>query len=142
MGTKRIRKRIGGTLRVENRGFQVTFPRGSCPEDIEASLKILYDFEPESGSNYALACPIIMLGPHGYEFASGRKAVEIELPVPHYQEIKTRHPEAKLVVYQSSTREGEPLRWRPLEVYLRVAEAFHGLFTQKKAFEVFKIIKI
>lgn len=118
--TKRIRKRIGGTLRVENKGFQVEFPRGSCPEDIDASLKIFYDYEPETieseDSGLALACPVIMLGPHGYKFNPRNKPVEVELPVPHYKEIKQRNPDARLMIFQSSTLEGEPLKWYNLEV--------------------------
>ena len=124
--SKRIRRRIGGSLKLDSHsGLKVTFPRGSCQEDIEAKLKVLYDCEPYNPTvpstskvdvHGSLACPIIMLGPHGYHFNVNRKAVEIELPVPHYREILELFPRARLVIYQSSTREGDALKWEKVEV--------------------------
>jgi len=120
---KKIRRRIGGSLKLDD--FKVSFPRGSCQEDIEAKLKILYDCEPYNPAipskskvevEGSLACPIIMLGPHGYHFNVNRKPVEIELPVPHYREILNLFPRARLVIYQSCTREGDPLNWEKVEV--------------------------
>jgi len=124
--SKRIRRRIGGSLKLDSHsGLKVTFPRGSCQEDIEAKLKVLYDCEPYNPTvpstskvdvHGSLACPIIMLGPHGYHFNVNRKAVEIEWPVPHYREILELFPRARLVIYQSSTREGDALKWEKVEV--------------------------
>eukprot|EP00092_Neocalanus_flemingeri_P026631 GFUD01028866.1.p1 GENE.GFUD01028866.1~~GFUD01028866.1.p1 ORF type:complete len:967 (+),score=196.03 GFUD01028866.1:59-2959(+) len=134
--SKKIRRRIGGSLKLDSHsGLKVTFPRGSCQEDIEAKLKVLYDCEPynptvpstsKSDVQGSLACPIIMLGPHGYHFNVNRKPVEIELPVPHYREILELFPRARLVIYQSSTHEGDALeingykgdalKWEKIEV--------------------------
>jgi len=114
---KRMCRRYGGRVELaESKGFKVHFPRGSCSGDVDCSLTILYDHdectnkEPEK---FALACPIIRLGPHGYKV--DRKAVEIELPVPHYKEIKSKFPDANLLIYQSNTSEN-PLYWEPLDV--------------------------
>jgi len=123
--SKRIRRRIGGSLRLPNLpGLKITFPRGSCDVDIDASIKVLYDYEPPDPDKLndpevmegTLACPIIMVGPPGYQFNMNRKPVEIELPVPHYREIVSRWPSAILSIWQSSTRENEVLNWQQVEV--------------------------
>ena len=118
--SKRIRSRIGGSL-IHSHGIKVKFPRGSCREDTDAYLKILYDTVPDNTAESlqtknTLACPIIRLGPHGFRVEETRKPVEIELPVPLYREILEQFPRAELTVYESSTREGEPLEWRRLEL--------------------------
>lgn len=113
---KRIRGRIGGSL-VHHYGIKIKFPRGSCTEDTDAFLKILYDSVPGSDSvESGLACPMIMLGPHGFKVGSKRKHVEVELPIPDYCDIKERFPRAELMVYESSTKEGEALDWRKLDL--------------------------
>ena len=97
----------------------MTFPRGSCDLDIDASIKVLYDHvpsEPKAVDEGCLACPIIMVGPPGYQFNRNRKPVEIELPVPHYREILENWPRATLTIWQSSTRETDPLNWEQVEV--------------------------
>jgi len=124
--SKKIRRRIGGSLKLDSHsGLKVTFPRGSCQEDIEATLKVFYDLEPYNPTDPSdhkvevqdsLACPIIMLGPHGYHFNRNRKPVEIFLPIPHYQEILELFPRARLVIYESSTQEGDTPKWEKIEV--------------------------
>lgn len=127
--SKRIRRRIGGSLKIPDLipGLKISFPRGACPEDITASMKVLYDYEPwdpttdTRGSHGreaegGLASPILMLGPHGYQFDTRKKPVEIEVPIPHYREILELFPRARLIVYQSSTKEGEPLEWTKLDI--------------------------
>ena len=107
--SKRIRRRIGGSLKLPDLipGLKISFPRGSCPEDITASVKVLYDYEPwdpttatSRGSHgreaeAGLASPILMLGPHGYQFDTRKKPVEIEVPIPHYREILELFPRAR-----------------------------------------------
>ena len=115
---KRIRRRIGGHLQVEScPELKITFPRGSCPEDINAEVRIFHNAEPWHPDNVetehkVLACPIIMLGPPGYRFS---KDVVIELPVPHYYEVTARHPSAEFKIYQSHTLHGDPLLWEELD---------------------------
>ena len=72
----------------------MTFPRGSCSDDLEASIKVLYDFShPTDFENsqesdvHGLASPIVMVGPPGYQFNTNRKPVEIELPIPHHRKF-------------------------------------------------------
>ena len=118
---KKIRSRIGGNMSISagDQGalVKVTFPRGTCREDTDAFLRILYDCVPGSlEAESSLACPIIMLGPHGFKVGQGRKMVKIELPVPHYKTIMKRFPGAELLVYESSTRESEPPHWIRLEL--------------------------
>eukprot|EP00090_Calanus_glacialis_P008679 TRINITY_DN17039_c0_g1_i1.p1 TRINITY_DN17039_c0_g1~~TRINITY_DN17039_c0_g1_i1.p1 ORF type:complete len:960 (-),score=170.98 TRINITY_DN17039_c0_g1_i1:174-3053(-) len=136
--SKKIRRRIGGSLKLDSHiGLQVTFPRGSCQEDIEAKLKVFYDCEPYNPTipstnkievQGSLACPIIMLGPHGYHFNVNRKPVEVELPVPHYREILELFPRARLVIYQSSTREGDAPQWEKVDVdRVSIHSYKHGL---------------
>ena len=111
---KKIRRRIGGELKLNS--VKITFPRGSCPEDIEARVKILHHKEPEYPENVfvpgVLACPIIMLSPGGFNFS---KNVTIELPVPNYHLVKEVEPKAELRIYQSCTKNGQPLKWEELE---------------------------
>ena len=124
--SKKIRRRIGGSLKLDSHsGLKVTFPRGSCQEDIEATLKVFYDLEPfnptaptvnKTEVQDSLACPIIMLGPHGYHFNRNKKPVEVYLPVPHYREILELFPRARLVIYESSTMEGDAPKWKVIEV--------------------------
>jgi len=124
--SKKIRRRIGGNLKLDSHpGLRIKFPRGSCQEDIEATLKVFYDSEPynptvPSMNNIdvqgSLACPIIMLGPHGYQFNRNKKPVEIYLPVPHYREILELFPRARLEIYESSTQEGDDPNWEKIEV--------------------------
>ena len=113
--TKRIRSRIGGSLFYNSKGpnrIKVKFSRGTCTEDTEAFLQILNDQMPGSTEREPnLACPIVMLGPHGFKVGPNKKMVEIELPIPAYREIMERCPTAELVVYESDTQEGKPRNW-------------------------------
>lgn len=92
-----------------------------------------------------LASPIISLGPHGLEFNSNRLPVSyfntltllnpycnvkkfiifniffqvlISLPIPNYHEIIRVCPNAKLIAYESSTDDGEPMVWKKIDVEL------------------------
>ena len=112
--SKKILRRLGGELKLNS--VKISFPRGSCSEDIEARVKVLHDKEPSHPENVVvpglLACPIVMLSPGGYNF---NKNVTIELPVPNYRRVKEIEPKAELKVFQSCTRNGEALKWEELE---------------------------
>ena len=114
--SKRIRRRIPCKLIAESvPGLKISFPGGSCNSDIVAKVKLFHDVEPRHPDNVqvpgALACPIIKLSPHGEVFNHN---VEIELPVPNYNQIKNINPNADIKIYQSQTEEGEPLQWELL----------------------------
>lgn len=113
---KRIRRRIGGELKVrEHPDLKVTFPRGSCQHDIQAEVKIFHDKEPWHQGNQVdgiLACPIIMLSPHGYKF---KKDVTVELPIPMYKKVMDLNPAAEILIYKSETEYGEPLEWERID---------------------------
>nr|CAD7449303.1 unnamed protein product [Timema bartmani] len=125
---KRIRCRTGGRLRMDEvPGVEVEFPRGCLESDVDAYLRVLFDSEPQlEKSSRALASPIIMLGPHGHQFDTNRppvsprpspvsQVVRIMLPVPDYHTIMARFGgRARLSVWQSSTRDGEPMVWEEL----------------------------
>ncbi|XP_046990060.1 uncharacterized protein LOC124595385 [Schistocerca americana] len=123
---RHIRSRRGGRLYLEEvPGVEVVFPQGCLEHDLDAYLRILFDSEPHmltTGEHhaYALASPVIMLGPHGHQFDQNRQPVYIRLPVPDYHEIVQHFgPHVRLSVWQSSTREGEPMVWNRLDVPLK-----------------------
>jgi len=113
---KSIRRRIGGELKIrEHSDLRVTFPRGSCHLDIHAEVKIFHNKEPWHQGNQVdgiLACPIIMLSPHGYKF---KKDVIVELPVPMYKKVMDQYPKAEILIYKSETEYGEPLEWERID---------------------------
>ena len=140
--SKKIRRRIGGELKLNS--VKISFPRGSCKEDIEARVKILHDKEPVHPANVlvpgVLACPIIMLSPGGHNFM---KNVSIELPVPNYHLVKEIEPKAELKVYQSCTRNGEPLKWEELEPNMCSINKYkNGLVTFSFTVSHFSFFKI
>jgi hypothetical protein len=120
---KRIRKRNGGILRIEDiPGVEVTFPRGCLEDDIDAYLRVIFDTDtallPENlRQKYSLASPIIMIGPHGLNFPPDRPVV-ISLPVPDLQQICKRFNvkdiHRSLTIWQSPTSESQPVGWRRL----------------------------
>lgn len=121
---KHIRCRSGGRIRIhEVPGLEIVFPRGCLEQDLDAYVRVLYDSEPtfrrESNRRQdrsSLASPVIMLGPHGYHFSSSKPPVLVSLPVPDYDQIIRRFPNARLNVWHSSTEENEPMAWEPLNV--------------------------
>ena len=71
-----IRQRSGGRLRNKAApGVEIDFPRGSLQEDIFASVRVIFDDDPTESR--ALASPIVMVGPHGYQFVSDRPPVTV-----------------------------------------------------------------
>ena len=71
-----IRQRSGGRLRNKAApGVEIDFPRGSLQEDIFASVQVIFDDDPTESR--ALASPIVMVGPHGYQFVSDRPPVTV-----------------------------------------------------------------
>ncbi|KAF4519526.1 hypothetical protein B566_EDAN009429 [Ephemera danica] len=127
---KRIRRRMGGTLRVEEvPGVEIVFPRGCLDDDVDAYLRVLYDCETLKSdllSKQALASPIIMIGPHGHQFDPSRPAVLVTLPVPDMKNICQRfniplnQAVSSLSVFQSPTMESEPIVWERLNTELFV----------------------
>ena len=134
---KTIRRRIGGSIMSDHvPGLCIKFPRGSCQTDVEAQLKIYHNVEPYHRDNVSvpgvLACPIIMITPHGRKFGNN---VRIELPVPNYTRVKETHPQANLIVYHSQSRSGQALRWRRLEPD-KISIHFHKNGTHTVSFSV------
>lgn len=145
--SKTIRSRIGGSL-VHSRGpskITVKFPRFTCMQDTHAFLKILYDRVPGcSDTEPNLACPIVMLGPHGFRVRPNGKKVVIELPVPDYHKIIERCPKARLVVYESDTKDGSELEWSKVELKRQsineYSEGFVSISFGVYHFSFFKVV--
>ena len=123
--TKKIRRRIGGRLKMSQyaENLEVKFPRGSCQEDIVASLKILGNLQlPSAGgvldTDQPLACPVIMLEPHGVKFnQTSDTPVEIQLPVPDYDRIQQLQPRPELLFYHAAhSGPTKLLRWERMEL--------------------------
>ena len=144
---KRIRQRIGGSVMCDSvPGLCIKFPRGSCQTDVEARLQIFHNVEPYHPDNTqvpgVLACPMIMLTPHGKR--PGFKNVIIELPVPFYKQVKDVEPKANLIVYHSKSKLGEPLRWSKLDPdILSTHQHKNGTYTVSfpvRHFSFFKLV--
>lgn len=113
-----IRQRSGGRLRNPAApGVEINFPRGSLKEDIVASVQVLFEDDPCEAR--ALASPVVMVGPHGYQFKESQPPVTIRLPLPDYRRIRHRFP-TQLSVWQSNTSEHEAVFWERLPVDIRV----------------------
>ena len=113
-----IRQRSGGRLRNPAApGVEVNFPRGCLKEDIVASVQVLFEDDP--CESRALASPVVMVGPHGYQFNVNHPPVTIRLPLPDYVQIRHKFP-TQLSVWQSNTSEDEAVFWEKLEVDIRV----------------------
>ncbi|CAG0879835.1 unnamed protein product [Darwinula stevensoni] len=129
---RRISGRLGGSINVSAvPGVKVIFPKGSLNEDIDAFVRVLYDdeFSNQECDEWALASPVIMLGPHGYDFNEDSDPVVVQLPIPHYMEIKSKFPLSReLQIYQSSTTEDEPLHWEKISVQSTVTESIDGIY--------------
>lgn len=113
-----IRQRSGGRLRNPAApGVEITFPRGCLKEDIVASVQVLFDDDPCEAR--ALASPVVMVGPHGYQFSANQPPVTIRLPLPDYSRIRHQFP-TQLTVWQSNTAENEAVFWERLNVAVQV----------------------
>ncbi len=113
-----IRQRSGGRLRNPAApGVEVNFPRGCLKEDIVASVQVLFEDDP--CESRALASPVVMVGPHGYQFSADQPPVTIRLPIPDFIQIRHKFP-TQLSVWQSNTSENEAVFWERLEVEIRV----------------------
>lgn len=114
-----IKKGIGGCLNVDEvPGAEVNFPETSLLYDIEASIKVLYaddpyDVDHDDPMEYALAAPVVELGPHGCEFdLSSSDLVTVRLPLPNGKDILEMYGDCQLTFWCSSTQEIEPLNWQ------------------------------
>ena len=123
---KTIRAGVGGCLYIpEVPGVEVLFPETSLFHDIEASVRVLYADEPYDVDHsdpeaFALATPVVQLGPHGCVFnPDSADFVTVRLPLPNSKEIQERYGNQQLTFWCSSTTEGEDLQW----------QQFHPRFT-------------
>ena len=114
-----IRKGVGGCLQVtEVPGVEIDFPETSLLYDIEASIKVLYADEPYDVDHgnplaFALASPVVELGPNGCQFdPSSTDLVTVRLPLPNGKEIMDKFGDPQLTFWCSSTCENEPLNWQ------------------------------
>lgn len=115
-----IRQRSGGRLRnAAAPGTEINFPRGSLQNDIVASVKVIFQDTCEPWQWRALASPIVMVGPHGYQFAINQPPVTVRLPLPDYMKICRQFP-ARLTVWQSNTSENQAAFWEKLDVDIRI----------------------
>ena len=119
---KTIRAGIGGCLYVpEVPGVEILFPETSLFHDIEASVKVLYADEPYDVDHsdpeaFALATPVIQLGPHGCVFnPHSADFVTVRLPLPDGKEIQESYGDRQLTFWCSSTTEGEDLEWQQFQ---------------------------
>ena len=116
-----IRQRSGGRLRNPAApGVEINFPRRLLHDNIIASVQVIFI---ENGcdpceSSRALASPIIMVGPHGYQFGVNQPPVTIQLPLPDYMQIcqKFGASSQSLTVWQSNTSEKEAACWEKVDV--------------------------
>ena len=127
--SKMIFAGIGGTLDVpEVPGVQVTFPSSAVKYDIEATIKVMYadgpyDVDHTNPTSYALAAPVVKLGPTGHEFnPDSIEPVEVKLPLPHGKEIMENCGRPYLTLWQSMTAEGQELEWKLLKTNYRFIE--------------------
>ena len=116
---KMIYAGVGGVLELpEVPGVQVTFPGSAVKYDIEATIKVMYadgiyDVDHDDPTSYALAAPVVKLGPTGHNFNHDSiKPVEIQLPLPHGKEIMDNFGRPYLTFWQSTTAEGQELDWK------------------------------
>lgn len=115
-----IRQRSGGRLRnAAAPGTEINFPRGSLQNDIVASVKVIFQDACEPYQWRALASPVVMVGPHGYQFAVNQPPVTVRLPLPDYMKICRQFP-ARLTVWQSNTSEKQAALWERLDVDIRI----------------------
>lgn len=114
-----IKKGIGGCLYVDEvPGVEVNFPETSLFDDIEASVKVLYaddpyDVDHDDPTAFALAAPVVELGPHQCKFDLTKgDLVTVRLPLPNGQDILEMYSDCQLTFWSSSTQEDEPLNWQ------------------------------
>ena len=111
-----IRQRSGGRLRnAAAPGTEINFPRGSLQNDIVASVKVIFHDACDPCQWRALASPVVMVGPHGHQFAMNQPPVTVRLPLPDYKKICLQFP-ARLTVWQSNTSEKQAAFWEKLDV--------------------------
>ncbi|XP_078610022.1 uncharacterized protein LOC144881137 [Branchiostoma floridae x Branchiostoma japonicum] len=127
--TKMVISTGGGTLKLkELPGVEILFPEGSVHTSMEASMKVLYADPPYgldeiNSPPFAIATPVVTLGPHGYKFSTVTDPVEVKLPIPDYLQILDRFgQDTMLTVWHSPTNEEEPLAWEKLAVDHRIEE--------------------
>lgn len=144
-----INATTGGTLRIpEVCGLEVDFPPGALIHDLRAFVRVLYDWEPSQTpqlySSLALASPVIMVGPHGCSFSQSHHdtpPVIVRLPLPHYREILSLFPEARLSLWQSSTSEDQPLVWEPINVPISIQQSLSGICVVSFSVDHFSFFK-
>ncbi|GAB6025736.1 hypothetical protein CHUAL_011719 [Chamberlinius hualienensis] len=132
----------GGPVKVKQvPGLEVNFPPCGLDETIEAYIKL----PPEEECHHdirGLASPIVMVGPHGYQFNPGGQPAIITIPIPDYDQIKQRFGErAKLSIWQSATAENEPLNWESVDVQTDLQHHASGTVTISFPVEHFSFFK-
>ena len=127
--SKMIFAGVGGTLDIpEVPGVKVTFPGSAVQYDIQATIKVMYadgpyDVDHSDPTSYALATPVIKLGPSGYKFNTDSiEPVEVQLPLPHGKEIMENCGRPHLMFRQSTTGEGQELKWELFETDYQIIE--------------------
>ncbi|KAG1652899.1 Ankyrin-2 [Nymphon striatum] len=120
---QRIINHHGGILRMACvPGLEVYFPANSIVDEVNAVMRVFFENESPNFQEKALASPIIMVGPHSYQFNSESDPVTVSLPIPDYAKImQIFGPNiAKLSVWQSSTKEDEPRSWEQIDVNFEI----------------------
>ena len=108
----------GGLLTVpELPGFEINLPP-TLGDTMTVTATVYYEDAPYNieSNERALASPCIALEPHGTQFKS---PVQISLPIPHYAEILSHFPNAKLELWHAMAGIGmespEPENWEPFQ---------------------------
>lgn len=92
--------------------------------DTERTLEEHLRLRKSGETEPPLASPILMLQPHGMNFLPD--LVEIQVPIPNYEEIKNIFGEsASLVIWQSCTGEREDRNWKLLETRQTIKKVKH-----------------
>ena len=119
---KTILAGVGGCIYVQEvPGVEVNFPKTALLHDIAASVKVLYSDEPYHGHQndqplFALAAPVVELGPHGCQFNPHTSdPVTVRLPLPNAEQILEHFPDTRLTFWCSSTTQGEELQWQQFQ---------------------------
>ena len=147
---KMIYAGVGDVLEIpEVPGVKVVFPGSAVNYDIEATIKVMYadevyDVDHNDPTSYALAAPVVKLGPTGHSFDSDNvEPVEIQLPLPHGKEIFENCGRPHLTFWQSTTAEGQELNWKPLKTkYQKIEDEDNRLYVRfsVKHFTFFKAL--
>lgn len=146
---KMIYAGVGGTLEVPQvPGVEVIFPGSAVQYDIEATIKVMfadgpYDVDHDDPTSYALAAPVIKVGPTGHQFnTDSKEPVLVRLPLPHGKEIFENCGRPYLTFWESTTAEGQPLEWKLFQAEYRidVTEDCHSVCFPVRHFTFFRLL--